>query len=181
MIRISIFSDLENLSKKENVSVNNLRDILKEYAKSISVFDEMNATCIIREDCKYMQKNIRDAYLEVYIKYFFKRIKEILNDDENYPENLNKKEFEKSLKVIKDQFKQYSNNKGNSKYSLILTLISFYATFVKNEPIHPVGTPFPGNLKLIKEGDDYLCPVKEKQSNNPNAICNLCISKQQKI
>ena len=140
-----------------------------------------SATCIIREDCKYMQKNIQKEYLEVYIKYFFKRIKEILNDNVNYKGNIDIVKFQNSLNLLKNQFIQYKDSSNNSKYSLILTLISFYATFIKNEPIHPVGTPFPGNLKLEKKDGEYYCPVKDKQSKNPNAICNLCISKQKEI
>jgi len=181
VVYITIFSELEDLDKENPIPVNCLRDILKDYAKTISVFDEMRATGIIRDDCKYMQKDIREEYLEVYIKYFFKRIKEILNDNENYHESVDKDKFHEYLDLSKEQFKEYRDSSSNNKYPLILTLISFYTTFIKDEPIHPVGTPFPGKLKLLKVGDDYFCPVKDKQSNNPNALCNLCISKQQEL
>jgi uncharacterized protein (UPF0305 family) len=181
VIIINIFNELTKISREPEIKITELRDILKKYAKTVSVFDEMNATCIIREDCKYMQKNIQKEYLEVYIKYFFKRIKEILNDNVNYKGNIDIVKFQNSLNLLKNQFIQYKDSSNNSKYSLILTLISFYATFIKNEPIHPVGTPFPGNLKLEKKDGEYYCPVKDKQSKNPNAVCNLCISKQKEI
>ena len=73
MIIINIFNELTKISREPEIKITELRDILKKYAKTVSVFDEMNATCIIREDCKYMQKNIQKEYLEVYIKYFFKK------------------------------------------------------------------------------------------------------------
>ena len=48
------------------------------------------------------------------------------------------------------------------------------------EPIHPVGTPFPGGFEVKYEDDIYLCPVKDKQKDNPNAVCGFCIAEQDK-
>ena len=81
--------------------------------------------------------------------------------------------------MLETQFKNkelYKNE--NDKFPLIYTIISLYTTFILNEPIHPIGTPFPGNLKVTYENGTYFCPVKDKQKENPNAVCRFCIAKQ---
>ena len=63
-------------------------------------------------------------------------------------------------------------------FSIIYKIISLYTTFILKESIHPVGTPFTGGLVVKYDGKDYLCPVKERQKDNPGAVCGFCISKQ---
>jgi uncharacterized protein (UPF0305 family) len=41
-----------------------------------------------------------------------------------------------------------------------------------------VGTPFPGGFKVKYEGGKYPCPVKERQKDNPGAVCGFCIAEQ---
>ena len=65
-----------------------------------------------------------------------------------------------------------------TKFPLIFEIASIYATFILEEPIHPVGTPFPGSLKVEKENGEFLCPVKEANIDTPNAVCNICLAKQ---
>ena len=57
-------------------------------------------------------------------------------------------------------------------------ITSLYTTFILEEPIHPVGSEFPGNLKVEKRNGIFLCPVKDNQKDNPNAICHLCLAEQ---
>ena len=64
------------------------------------------------------------------------------------------------------------------KVQLIYCLVSLYATFILNEPIHSLDTPFPGNLKIKKLGKFYYCPVKATQKNTEGAVCNICISRE---
>ena len=61
---------------------------------------------------------------------------------------------------------------------LITYIASFYATFILEESIHPVGTPFPGSLKLEEENGKYYCPVKDSNIDVPNAFCNICLAEQ---
>lgn len=57
-------------------------------------------------------------------------------------------------------------------------LISFYTTFILDEPIHPVGMPFPGGFKVKYENGTYYSPVKENQKDNPGAVCEFWIAEQ---
>ena len=69
-------------------------------------------------------------------------------------------------------------NDKEDKFPLIYVITSLYTTFILEEPIHPVGSEFPGNLKISEEKGTYYCPVKDNQKDNPNAICHLCLAEQ---
>ena len=64
------------------------------------------------------------------------------------------------------------------KFPLIYIITALYTTFILEEPIHPVGTEFPGSLKVEEKNEEFYCPVKDKQKDNENAICNLCLAEQ---
>jgi uncharacterized protein (UPF0305 family) len=44
-----------------------------------------------------------------------------------------------------------------------------------------VGTPFPGGFKVKYEDETYLCPVKERQKDNPGAVCGFCTEQDPEI
>ena len=69
-------------------------------------------------------------------------------------------------------------SESKSKFPLIAIMASIYTTFILEEPIHQVGTPFPGSLKVEKKGDVFLCPVKDANIDTPNAVCNICLAEQ---
>lgn len=86
--------------------------------------------------------------------------------------------FKKTLKLLNEQEKNVKKVTGESRLFKIYKIISLYTTFILNEPIHIVGTRFPGGFKVKYENKEYYCPVKESQKDNPNAVCAFCISKQ---
>ena len=65
-----------------------------------------------------------------------------------------------------------------TKFPLVYAIISLYTTFILEEPIHPVGTPFPGSLYVEEIDGKYYCPVKEANADSPNAVCKMCIAEQ---
>ena len=69
---------------------------------------------------------------------------------------------------------------GEAEYKnlLIFQIASIYSTFLLEEPIHPVGTPFPGSLKLEEKNGKFLCPVKDANKDTANAVCNICLAEQ---
>lgn len=175
-----MFNEFDNLKKENRIYKKDLIEILQKLAKTISIHDLINTTAILREEGKYIQGNYREKYLEIYIKYFIIRIKDIKEDKNNYKNEIyNKENFEEAIELLESQFnnKELYKNR-NDKFPLIYTIICIYTTFILNEAIHPIGTPFPGNLKVIYENKTYSCPVKDKQSENPNAVCLFCIAEQ---
>lgn len=174
-----IFQDLLNILSKEDIRKTELLTLLKKYCKIISPYDLMLATARMREEGKYVQSNYREKYLKIYVKYFIMRVKEIL-DDENYLDDIiDKKSFSESFSLLKYQFeKERKYDIEEDKFPLIYIIVALYTTFILEEPIHPVGSEFPGNLKVEKRKGIFYCPVKDKQKDNENAICNLCLAEQ---
>ena len=175
-----MFKELNEFKSRKNILKKDLMEIIKKLANRISVHDLMLTTVILREEGKYVQSSYREGYFEIYIKYFIMRIKDVKEDKNYYNSKIsNKSDFLEAIELLETQFKNkelYKNE--NDKFPLIYTIISLYTTFILNEPIHPIGTPFPGNLKVTYENGTYFCPVKDKQKENPNAVCRFCIAKQ---
>ena len=174
-----ILIELKELSLKSNVSKDELMEILKKYARIISVQDLMMATARMRKDGEYIQKNYREKYLKVYIKYFIMRMKEVkeFNDYENT--NIDKASFDTSFPMLERTFeKERLENADDDKFPLIYVITALYTTFILEEPIHPVGSEFPGSLFVEERNGEFFCPVKDNQKDNVNAICHLCLAEQ---
>jgi uncharacterized protein (UPF0305 family) len=173
-----IFGKFNKLKNLEKVSKNDLLNILQPLSKTVSVYDLSIATAALREGGKYVQENYREKYLEIYIKYFIMRLKDINQDKNVYNDYLNKDELFDSINILKTQMLEESKEHLNDKFPLIYTLIGLYTTYILNEPIHPVGTPFPGNNEVTFENNTFYCPVKKNNENNPKAVCKFCIAEQ---
>ena len=108
------------------------------------------------------------------------RMKEVLvKDDYDKTAIINRNSFEKSLPLLKKTFEtERMSSSSDDKLPLIYVITSLYTTFILEEPIHPVGSEFPGNLKVENRNGTFLCPVKDNQKDNENAICHLCIAEQ---
>ena len=171
-----MFEDLESISPQNTITKTELLNILKKYCKIISPYDLMLATARMREEGKYVQANYREKYLEVYVKYFIMRVKEILDNNNYLDAPIDKESFNESFNLLKYQFEKERNY--DDKFPLIYIIVSLYTTFILEEPIHPVGSEFPGSLKVEKKEGVFYCPVKDKQKDNKNAICNLCLAEQ---
>ena len=168
---------LEGFGAKEKITKNHLRDFVKSEAKNIHMKNIMLAASFLREDAKYMPVSYREDYIERFSKAFFTRIKDIKEDKNNYNGNVDREKLTEFLKVID---KQSNDAKGNNErcFVMIAKIIATYTTFIREEPIHPIGTRFPGGFILHLEKGRYLCPVKNRQSNNPSALCSFCVSEQ---
>ena len=174
-----ILDELKELSKKDNITRDELMIILKKYAAEISVHDLMMATARMRKDGKFVHANYREKYLKIYIKYFILRMKEVLNNDSYDNEIIDKKSFYISFPMLKRTFeKERLSDQKDDKFPLIYVITALYTTFILEEPIHPVGSEFPGSLKVEKVNGEFFCPVKDNQKDNVNAICHLCLAEQ---
>jgi uncharacterized protein (UPF0305 family) len=161
------------------ITRNHLRDLIKSEAKNLHMKDIMLAASFLREDAKYMPASYRIDYIERFSKAFFNRIKDIKEDTYDYPGDVDTAELIEFFKLI-DHQNQEARGKNEKCFVKIAQIITTYTTFVRNEPIHPVGTKFPGGFILHYESGTYLCPVKKQQMNNPSALCKFCVSQQDK-
>ena len=165
------------VSNEEEISTDSVLKILKEYCGTISVFDLMEVNAEMIEESKYVQENYKHKSHEVYAKYFLGRIRDVRGDNTSYQHNINKEEFIDAVATLKSYHINESVT-SKSKFPLIYGIISIYTTFVLEEPIHPVGTPFPGSLKVEEKNGVYYCPVKDANMESPNAVCKMCIAEQ---
>jgi uncharacterized protein (UPF0305 family) len=172
-----MIKNLDDLDDNSRITKNHLRDMLKAEAKNIHMDDIMLASSFLREDAKYMPASYRQDYIERFSMIFFKKIKDIKEDINNYTGDVDTKEIKEFLKVIKIQ---HDDAKGKNErcFVRIARIISTYTTFVLENPIHPVGTRFPGGFILYIQNGIYYCPVKKNQENNPSALCKFCVSVQ---
>lgn len=69
---------------------------------------------------------------------------------------------------------QCSREGDDIRLRFLKFLIAGFCMFVRHEPGHPVGTPFPGG-DMVKYIDGiYYCPVREKANDVDAALCPFC-------
>ena len=173
VIKIGDILSYNEISRKD------LLTLLKIEAKLVNINDIIKATSFLISDSKYVQGNYRKEYLKAYTSAFISRIKEVKEYKSHDNEYLDIEEVQKAIRLLLKQENEITGAEGfNPSFFQIYKIISLYTTFILNESVHPVGTPFPGGLKVKYDGINYLCPVKERQKDNPGAVCGFCISKQ---
>ncbi|WP_405304869.1 DUF2115 domain-containing protein [Methanobrevibacter sp.] len=176
-----ILVELRGLTPQKEITKDDLMIILKKYARLISVYDLMLASARMRKDGEFVHASYREKYLEIYIKYFLLRMKEVLAKDDYDHSAIDKTSFDESIPMHERTFeKEREETFGthDDKFPLIYVITALYTTFILEEPIHPVGSEFPGNLKVEKRNGKYLCPVKDNQKDNANAVCHMCLAEQ---
>ena len=177
----NILVELKELTPQKEITKNDLMEILKKYARTISVYDLMMASARMRKDGEFIHANYREKYLEIYIKYFLMRMKEVLENDDYTNSDIDKQAFDESFPMLERTFEKEKEEifgSPNDKFPLIYVITALYTTFILEEPVHPVGSEFPGSLKVEKRNGEFLCPVKDNQKDNPDAICHLCLAEQ---
>ena len=165
------------IGEDDKISKDNLMIVLKEELSDVSVFDLMIISAEIIENNKYVQKSYQEKSKKIYVDSFINRVTEIRSNDTVYNDFFNRDNFVDKLNQLKDIYKHISTDRKN-KSPLINLVVSLYTTFVLDEPIHPIGTPFPGSLEVMMENGVYYCPVKEANIDTPNSVCRLCIAEQ---
>ncbi len=170
---------INKLNHNNKISKKVLLKVLKNESDDIHISDIMTSYAQLVEDGKYVQSNYQKEYLDAYIKGFLMRVKEIREDKTEYKGFIDERKLEVALNTLKEQEKMIEKERSlKSNFFKIYEIVSLYTTFVLEEPIHPVGTLFPGGFRVKFEGKTYYCPVKEKQKDNPGAVCCYCIAEQ---
>ena len=165
------------IGEDDKISKDDLMVVLKDELTDVSVFDLMIISAEIIENNKYVQESYQEKSKKIYIDFFLNRVKEIRSNDTVYNDYFNRDDFVEKLNNLKEIYKSISTDRKN-KSPIINLVVSLYTTFVLDEPIHPIGTPFPGSLEVIMENGVYYCPVKEANMDTPNSVCRLCIAEQ---
>ncbi len=128
---------------------------------------------------KYVQEEYKEQFVEPYIKTFILGLNELSNQDENVSGYVDYDLFTASLENLEYNFhKDVDFDRKSCNFPLIITLSTLYVTFIKAEPLHPVGSLFPGSFRIYEENGIYYCPVKDAQKDNPDALCIFCLAEQ---
>ncbi|HJJ43415.1 MAG TPA: DUF2115 domain-containing protein [Methanocorpusculum sp.] len=71
---------------------------------------------------------------------------------------------------------QAASAKGTSGDRLrsLKYLIAAYTVFIREEPVHPVGMPFPGGFSVEQYDGEYYCPVRAVWNDIDDAFCKYC-------
>ena len=179
MISEEILVELRNLSMQDEITKSQLLEILKKYARTITVYDLMRTSQRMRKEGEYLDEDYREQFLEIYIKNFILRITELVALEDYDDAAIDKESFDETFPILERMFeKEELPGFEGDKFPLFYVIISLYVTYITEEPIHHVGSEFPGNLKVEEINGEYFCPVKEKHMDNVNATCHYCIAKQ---
>ena len=174
-----ILIELKELSSQNNIKKSELLDILKKYARTITVYDLMRTSERMRKEGEYLPEDYREEFLDIYIKNFILRIREVVAFEDFDDLEIDKESFDETFPILERMFeKEALPGFEGDKFPLVYAVISLYVTYITEEPIHHVGSEFPGNLKVEEINGEYFCPVKEKHMDNVNATCHYCIAKQ---
>ena len=162
------------ISQNKTISGNSVFEILKKYSSNISVFDMMTFASQVIEENKYVQENYREDSQKSYISFLY-RVRDIPKDTNDYSKEIDRKALGDAITTLKVN---HNEETSKNKSPLIFYIASLYATFILEESIHPVGTPFPGSLKVEERDGKFLCPVRDANIDTPNAVCNICLAEQ---
>jgi uncharacterized protein (UPF0305 family) len=170
---------VNNSTQGDQASKNQLLAMLQEDACKIGLNEIMRSSLHLHRDAAYVQASYREEYIKAYTNGFLIRIKEVKEDKHNYSGQVDVEELNTAIELLEEQEKMVETTESaEPAFFKIYKIISLYTTFIREEPIHQVGTPFPGGFQVKKEKDKFLCPVKKNNEDNPLAVCPFCIAEQ---
>ncbi|AXV39832.1 DUF2115 family protein [Methanobacterium sp. BAmetb5] len=170
---------IDDIPSYQKIGTKKFFTILRSETNLIGLQDIIRASLFLVDDAKYVQGNYRKEYLESYTKAFIMRIQEVKVHHVESDELLDIAEVQDAVQLLQEQEKLAAEGGGfDPAFFKIYKIISLYTTFILAESVHPVGTPFPGGLQVKYDGEKFLCPVKERQKDNPGAVCGFCIAEQ---
>ncbi|ACV24099.1 DUF2115 domain-containing protein [Methanocaldococcus fervens] len=149
---------------------------LKKELDNFSIYDIMMIRSFIEKDAKYLPPQYKNHYVEAMMKYLIETFNEIKKKkvDEIEDEEIDEKKLNKMLNRIENFRKYYSSDEEG--FINLSKILCPYLAFIAKKPLHPEYLTFPGNVKIIKKGNDYYCPVKNKQLNE-YSLCEFCVAK----
>ena len=169
-----------NIDFSQEITKNDLLDALKDEAKQISIHDFIKTCSYLRKNMEHVHPHFQEEYIKMYTEGYLAGFIDIKKDNHHYNGTVDGSEIKESILLLIKQEKMMITEFGEDKRSFRPYMImSLYKTYILDEPIHPVGTPFPGGLKVRKENRTYYCPVKDNNEDNPMAVCGFCIAEQE--
>ena len=173
-----MLSKVKSLRCHGQTTKNELLTVLREDAKELNLQDIIRCSLQIQQEAECIHTSYKKEYIKAETLFMI-RIREVKDDKSYYAGPVDVEELNTAIEILAEQEKMAENMENTDMAFLkIYSIISLYTTFIKDEPIHQVGTLFPGGFTVKKEGAKYTCPVKENNNENPLALCPFCIAEQ---
>jgi len=152
--------------------------LLKKELSSYSIFDFMKVQAFFEKDCRDLPPVYKKKFKKKMLEHLFENFKSILSNKDSQNEPLDMEKYRGFL----EQFgTKLTCTNEVPQMTVLYYFCAMYNIFITNTPPHPEGTPFPGGFVVEKRGEEYYCPVKEKQKDNVEAICKFCVAKQMEM
>jgi len=175
---LGLLSKLKSLSLQGQTTKDQLLRIIREDARKFNLNDIQQCSLQIQQEAECIHTSYKKDYIKAEIGFLI-RILEVKDDKLFYDGLVDLEELMTAIEILKEQEKMAEDTEEiNPAILRIYSIIALYTTFIKDEPIHQVGTLFPGGFMVEKEGDNYTCPVKDNNDDNPLALCPFCIADQ---
>ncbi|CAD6492563.1 MAG: hypothetical protein LAKADJCE_00329 [Candidatus Argoarchaeum ethanivorans] len=162
------------------VDQQSLLSVLREKTGKYNIFDLVRVQGFIADEIKYLPSPYKEICRKKWNEQLFSTIRKIRCVDLSCNEPLNLETYYDFLKRFEYVMRNLTN-KPEVDSCILYNLCAAYNLFITKTPVHPVGTPFPGGFKVQKIGDEYFCPVKDKNKYVFEAVCRFCIAKQSNL
>ncbi len=173
-----MLNKIKSLILQGHATQNELLKVIKEDAKKFNFNDIMRCSLKIQQEAECIHTSYKKDYIKAETELVI-RIREVKDDDQHYTCYIDMEELKAAIDLLEEQEKMKEDmEEVDPAFLRIYSIISLYTTFIKDEPIHQVGTPFPGGFQVKQEKDRYTCPVKKNNEDNPLAVCPFCIAEQ---
>jgi len=174
----SMLNKVKSLNFQGQTTKKELLCILKEDARKFNLQDIVRCSLQIQQEAQCIHTSYKEEYIKAETGFLI-RIQEVKDDNSHYTGPVDMEELNTAIGILEEQEQMAQNMEEIDPTALgIYSIISLYTTFIKDEPIHQVGTLFPGGFTVKKAGDKYTCPVKDNNNDNPLALCPFCIAEQ---
>lgn len=165
---------LHELQQSVN-DTHSLLSILKKELGSYTIFDFVEIQSYIEKDCKELPLAYKEKFKKNVTNQLLVNFKSILSSKNLQNQPLDMEQYMDFLERFQSRL---DDPDERPRIIIMYYFCAMYNLFITQTPPHPEGTPFPGGFVVEKMGEDYYCPVKDKQEDNIRAICKFCVARQ---
>jgi len=178
-----IFEEIIDITEKAELA----EALARELAK-YTIYDIMNIRAWQEREIKHLpwpyREKARPYFIEWHVGRYMKAMAMLSSGDSQsfggHIRDLSR--FRKFCDTESKSIIERHDEDGDPMYGtfagLYYLLLSCFYMFVLDQPGHPIGTPFPGGFTVRQQGDDFYCPIREKEKDVWYSICNFCPAKQ---
>jgi len=171
-----LFNELCVVEDQESLLI-----VLKRWVNRYSIFDLVQVQGFTAIELKDLHpSSYREEISWKQSKWLITTLKEIRSAHLLERDTMNLEEYHDFIERIRENVIKAEDRVERGALTLY-SLCATYNLFITKTSVHMVGTPFPGGFKVQKIGEEYFCPVKDKQKDVFEALCKFCVAKQLKI